>query len=152
MNLYIIFRRRQNANRRPSNQRLPPPIPPELREGQFVKPYEMESQENLHNMGKHSSYGPRPGDRNEYAHIWEMPLPQPKSPGLPPEGGDRPQIISAYGYRSSGQGTYGTPATYDQSYGNSTMARKDFEHEYEVENGDDPRYFQLDPEVPPSDH
>ncbi len=132
---------------------MPPPISSELRDGQFIKPYEMETHDNQHNMDKHQ-FGPRPGDRNEYAHIWEMPLPQPKSSDpYCTEGGERP-VISPYGYRQNiPGGNYGTAVGHVQGYGNNTLARRDLEGDYEVENGEDPRYFQLDPEqASPGDH
>ena len=129
---------------------MPPSIPPELRDGQFIKPYEMETHDHQNNVDKQQYFGPRPGDRNEYAHIWEMPLPQPKSSGsYSTEGGDR-HVISPYEYRSSlPPGNYGTAVGHVvQGYGNNTLARR--EHDYEIsENGDDPRYFQLDPDGGP---
>ena len=94
-------------------------------------------------------------DKNEYAHIWEMPLPQPRN-GSGNDGGmstiDRTAASGGYGYRSNTLPAYPVVplGSHDQSYGNNTLARMD-RGEF-IEREEDPRYFQLDPEVADEDH
>ena len=92
-------------------------------------------------------------DKNEYAHIWEMPLPQPRNGNDVSGTLDRTGTVGGgYEYRSNTLPTYSTSTSaHDQSYGNNTLARMDHNGEH-IEREEDPRYFQLDPEVASIDH
>lgn len=120
-----------------SNMPLPPPPPSSAHTKHLYAP---ESLENIHNDDKHA-FDPR-CERNEYAHIWEMPLPQPKSSA---SLGETDRIsISPYGYHQSARGgTYNT-APPRVGPGHCQGYHRDCDP-YETDGIADPRYFQLDP-------
>ena len=81
-------------------------------------------------------------DRNDYAHIWEMPLPQ-----SPTNGEDMHSEVEShrtispygYGYRTDLPPDY--PIQPIAAFTSYPQGKRDYQ---EIE--DDPRYFQLDPE------
>lgn len=86
-------------------------------------------------------------DRNDYAHIWEMPLPNSPTPrDLIPSDLESNRTISPYGYGyrsdlSAASSHY--PIHTNGSFVACPPGKRDYQ---EIE--EDPRYFQLDPEQP----
>ncbi len=78
-------------------------------------------------------------DRNEYATIWEMPLPHSPTGRIPLEAGE-PGTINPYGYSYR----MDLPSNYQPTSGLDTHTLG--KHEYQ--DIGDTRYFELDPEHP----
>ena len=81
-------------------------------------------------------------DRNDYAHIWEMPLPQSPTNGEGmPSDVESSRTISpyGYGYRTDLPPNYQMPP--NGAFTNYPIGKREYQ-----EITEDPRYFQLDPE------
>ena len=90
-------------------------------------------------------------ERNEYTHIWQMPLPTPNQTESPPGYQGRDNIpYEEYTPSIPSDNYEAVPSVMGpphQSYGNNTLARQEIGQEFELENGEDPRYYQLDPDL-----
>ena len=125
-------------------------------QAQMISPYKVTSQP-LQKGGDWSSQQrdpyKYPGDQSSsgYAHIWERPLPTPAQDSDLVKSGENANTYGPMGdpsYYEQSISQYGGSTLGGQTYGIRTLARR--EENRAAPREDDPRYFQLDPEVPAS--